>query len=249
MNKPPRKKPLLIDARALGKRKPLPGWALTPLHGADLWDHATMQPDESMVKQAAKRHPDGQLAILNIEHWPLPAEIDKYIRVVDWWREVRPEIRVGYYAMVPKQGYWPSIIGEPYESEWRRDNAALLRTRDTDGRFAGRGLVDVVDFVCPSLYPFYELGDGAYDHEALWFSHYAPKNIQAAREYQKQVYPFVWPRIQKGDMSRTASPDFLRRQIQFCIDHADGCIMWDSDEQPNALEIAKWADDVMREFV
>lgn len=242
-------KPLLIDARALGARDPIDGWTITPLHGADLFDAVTREPNESMVKQAAKSHPDRQLAILNVEHWPLPAEMDKYIQVVDWWREVRPEVRLGYYAMLPIQAYWQPILGGDHELNWKQENAALARGRNKFGQFAARGLVDVVDFVCPSLYPFYELGDGAFDHESLWFSHYAPANIKAAREYQKQVYPFLWPRIHKGDMSHTASADFLRRQIQFCIDHADGCIIWDSDHLPNALGIAEWTNEIMREFV
>ena len=224
------------------------GWQSITLHGNDCLVDG--EPNEEKTKAAALSYSALSPAIINIEHWPLPVSIDKYIAVVDWWHEARPDCRVGYYAMIPRHDYWSPVLGGKYEEEWNQANASLGRTRNANGKYNSRGLADVVDFVCPSLYTFYANGDGGEMHEDYWFDKYAPKNIEAARRYQKQVYPFLWARYHPSNAARAMQyigDDFLRRQIEFCLEHADGVVVWDwnSPSWPNHTEIIQKTSAVM----
>lgn len=226
----------VADYRVAGWR---PQRVLTQLHGKE--------PDEAATKMFAEQWPTDELAILDIEHWKLPQEIDKYIKVVDWFRAVRPELRIGYYSMIPQRSYWAPFLGEQAERAWNQHNASLGRTR-VNGKFDSRGLADVVDFVCPSLYSFY-LNGSNWDHEKIWIEHYAPKNIAAARAYQKQVYPFVWLRVHPGNTDQILPLDHFRRQIEFCLEHADGVCIWDWADASTGNAVLEQTSKIMREFV
>lgn len=199
---------------------------------------------EEATKEVAAKHPANQLVILDYEEWTLPAEIDKFIQVVDWWREERPELRIGYFGIIPQLAYWPSISGGKQKLDWQRFNASLGVTRNAKGQFAVRGLIDVVDFVCPCLYSFYPNG-GGWDHEALWFSHYAPATIEASRSYQKQIYPFVWQRINIGDYSQLLSTEHFSKQIQYCFDNADGVCIWDWADEKTGTSVLESTNEVL----
>lgn len=205
---------------------------------------------ETATKLAAEAYPPKQLVILDYEQWNLPDEIDKHIQVVDWWREVRPELRIGFYGIVPQLGYWPSISGGKQKQDWQRFNASLGASRNKQGQFVPRGLIDVIDFVCPCLYSFYP-NSGGWDHEVLWHSHYAPATIEASRNYQKPVYPFVWQRIhdEAGKFDQLLSDEHFESQIRYCLDHADGVCIWDWADDKTGTEVLAKTNEVLKRFV
>jgi hypothetical protein len=244
---------LLLDTRSLSGEV-VPGWAKLDLYGHD---QLTTEPTQLIVHRAAISH-QGQLpAIIDLEHWPLPQKMWRYIEVIDWWREARSDIRVGYYSMIPQREYWAPVhksLGIHAEQMvwWQQQNAALARMRNSLGRFESRGLADVVDFICPSLYTFYtdEQSGPDYSHEKLWEA-YAIANIAESRKYQKQVYPFLWPRYHDSNITaglQYIGDSFLRRQIDICLEYADGCAIWDYYLDPNAETILPATSAIMKEF-
>jgi len=205
---------------------------------------------EKATKQAAEAHPANQPVILDYEQWQLPSEISKHIQVVDWWREVRPELRIGFYGIIPKVAYWPSINGGKEKIDWQRHNASLGTSRDDEGKFVPRGLIDVIDFICPCLYSWHANG-GGWDHEALWFSRYAPATIDASRNYQKPVYPFVWQRIhdEAHKFDQLLSGEHFKKQIKYCIDNADGVCIWDWADEETGTDVLASTSAIMKGFV
>jgi len=246
-------RPLLIDGR-MQSGESVPGWPSVFIYGHDQF---TLEPTKELVQQFAEQHSERLPVIIDLEHWPLPAQQDKYIEVVDWWREARPDLRIGYYSMVPSGNYWAAIIATTGDISqmkvWAQANAQLARKRDFLGRFTHRGLADVVDFVCPSLYMAY-IGLDQYNnnHSQLWFDAYAPATIIEARKYQKQIYPFICPRVhpgnQAGDANKYIGDDLLREQIKWCIENTDGCIVWDYYLDPDATTILPATSKIMKEF-
>jgi hypothetical protein len=197
------------------------------------------------VQKLAEAHSFRLPAILNIEHWPLPEHIGRYIDVVNWWREIRPDIRVGYYSMLPYRNYWAPVLRALNQrnsfTAWQNQNETL------------KSLSEVVDFVCPSLYTFYEDKQSGldYSHNTLW-EVYAKENIVESRRYNKPVYPFIWPRFHISNQlvgMQYLGDDFLRRQIQVCIEFADGCIIWDDPAQDKGDGVLAKTTAVMREFI
>jgi hypothetical protein len=196
------------------------------------------------VQSLANDHPFRLPAILNIEHWPLPEHIGKYIDIVNWWREIRPDVRVGYYSMLPYRNYWAPVLWSLNQRNsmeaWKAANQLL------------RPLAEVVDFVCPSLYTFYEDGQSGpdYSHDDLW-EVYARANIDEARKYNKQVYPFIWPRFHISNQLvglQYIGDELLRRQIRVCVEHADGCIVWDDPSIDKGDGVLTKTSAIMREF-
>lgn len=245
---------LLIDTRSMSGEV-APGWAKLDLCGHD---QLTLEPTKEIVERQAVGH-QGQLPVIfDLEHWLLPQKMYKYIQVADWFREIRPDLRIGYYSMLPLREYWAPVhdsLGLYPEQMvwWQQQNAALGRQRDLKGRFTSRGLVDVVDFVCPSLYAFYDDKDSGpeYSHKE-WWEVYAIANIAESRKYQKQVYPFLWPRYHDSHAKiglTYIGNEFLRRQIEICIEYADGCVVWDDFTLPDAARILAATSAIMREFV
>lgn len=250
---------LLIDARSLSGEV-VPGWSPLTLYGHD---QLTLEPTREIVYKLADKHAERLPVIFDIEpqadgSWSLPRDQDKYIEVVDWWREVRPDLRLGFYSMVPLGSYWAPLVayyGDNSEvKKWQQLNAQLSRTRDKKGRFTTRGLADVVDFVCPSVYMAYINTDHiGNDHNARWFDYIAPMNVDEAKKFGKQVYPFLSPRVafdnQVGDANKYVGDDQFRKQIKWCLDNTDGCIVWDYFDLPNAAEVLAKTSAIMREFV
>jgi len=244
---------LCLDAR-IGSGESVKNWPAILMPGHD---QLTTEPTREIVHNYAKNYTQRYPAIINLEHWPLPQKMQNYIDVIDWWHEARPDVRVGYYSLIPQREYWAPIVeslgqNPEYVTWWKQQNAALARMRDTTGKFAPRGLADVVDFICPSLYTFYtdKQSGPEYSHDA-WWEVYAIANIEAARQYQKQVYPFLWPRFHDSNTVaglQYIGDELFQRQIEICLKYADGCVIWDSPELPNAENVLQKSSKVMADF-
>lgn len=247
--------PQLFDARMLSGES-VPGWKSIFIYGHDQLTH---KPTKEILKQYALAHTERLPFIVDLEEPPTPSGQDFYIELVDSIREFRPDLRIGFYSMIPTGNWWAPIVEKNWKDksqlkQWSQLNDQMTRGRNSAGRFTHRGLADVVDFVCPSLYMAYRHVDQyGNDHTKLWFDAIAPAQIEQARKYGKQVYPFVCPRVHfnnhVGDSNKYVGDDLLRKQIKWCLDNSDGCIVWDYYLSPDAETVLKKTSEIMREFV
>lgn len=204
-------------------------------------------PEKDAVGQVARQaKARGGHAVIDIEHWPLHGDdqevgrsIQKFITVLNWFKEAAPGLTVGFYGAPPIRDYWRAAKG-PASKEWgawKHENDAL------------RSLADAVDTLYPSLYTFYSDQEG-------WVR-FARAQIEEARRYGKgkPVYVFLWP--QYHDSNRTLAGtylpvDYWRLELETARQYADGIILWGgwgSNNRP-----AKWDDEaawwkVTREFI
>lgn len=198
-------------------------WPTQRLMDSVLWarNQRRDEPNLHYIQWWAYRlDPDVQVFV-NIEHWPTmgdPAQVQetvrKFILVADTIHAIQPRIKLGFYGMPPVNvDYGPS---QPHDSrhflDWQRANERL------------RPIADHVDFILPSLYAYA-------DDQALW-ERMARAKIEAARQYGKPVYAFLWTRFHDPDNERglrmkPISMDFWRFQLQLCRQLTDGIYVFD----------------------
>jgi len=207
-----------------------------------LWDRGKPEeglPHEAQVHRVANEVAGlGDMVILDIEHWSLQGQartvegsLSKYLTVLRWFREAKPDVTVGYYGTVPIRDYWRAIKdSKTTEHEaWRAENDHL-------GELAA-----AVDVLFPSLYTFYNDREG--------WKKFAIAQIAEARRYGggKPVYVFLWPefhdsnRLLKGTY---LSASFWQLQLETAKAYADGVVIWGGwglDNRPqNWNELAEW---------
>lgn len=207
------------------------GFITLRTHGR-LWPQGAdiSEPQQARVVAAISRIPRNDLFFVDIEHWPLNGDPDKvaqtirkYQQVTRWIREARPDLRFGYYGVPPIRDYWRAIQAPDAKGHqaWLAENDALAV------------LTEDVDAVFPSLYTFYEDREG-------WVK-YALANIKEARQYGKPVYPFLWMQYHDSHKERKREfiePDFWRLQLETCLKHADGVVIWGGWKGPDGRRLS-----------
>ena len=171
------------------------------------------------LRQVASTLPPTEVPyILDIEIWDVHIEddneanenIDKYILVIDTMKKARPDLKFGYYGVLPNRDYWAPVSSDPEKlALWNRINKRLKR------------LAEYVDVVCPSLYTFY-------DDLENW-KQYALENIKRARQYGKPVYPFLWPEYHNSNKhlrGQFIAGAVWGEQLAYVYEYADGIIVW-----------------------
>jgi len=193
-------------------------------HFWDKDDDLNALPDKrkycSVLRNIKKR--EYEWVIIDVEHWVLNARLEdqelvtdnleKYVTIMNWAKECRPELKFGLYATVP-------IIDHHYVFEdessakfqyWKSQNLAL------------KNLVDAVDALFPSLYAVYE--------ETEKWDHLARKYISMARSLagDKPVYPYIWPQYHPGSKKKGqfVSGEFWLHQLEEVYELADGAVVW-----------------------
>lgn len=193
--------------------------------------------DVENLKRLAKSLPKSlKPYILDIECWNIHSDndiednrnIDKYILVIKTMKETRPDLKFGYYGVLPNRDYWAPIKQDIDElRRWYRINNRLKR------------LAQHVDVVCPSLYTFY--------NDPAGWKRYASENIKRAKEYGKPVYPFLWPQYHEGGNVRPKWKDvdsiFWRMQLDHVYSEADGIIIWGAWDLSTVENKSKYWDD------
>lgn len=241
---------MLIDARkAHPQTVEVDGWDRDLFYdGASLITEysAAGVPDPVKIRSAATKHPPNLPALVNVESWE--PEDPRYIELVDLWRE-HSQIRFAYWAVLPIRNYWDVIHGGKREKGWREANAQFARGQAARGKADERGLADVVDFVIPSLYTFHKSQNSAFDHDSLWFDRYAPKTVEVAKGWNKLVVPCIWPRYHSEPGRPYLGDDLLARQIEWCLENADGCVLWDSWSFEKDNPVFDVTSRVMESFV
>jgi hypothetical protein len=154
------------------------------------------------------------ITIIDVERWLwLPDGAHRYAELMQRMKEINPEIKTGYYSIVPKRDYWRAKEnpGSKEYREWQRENDQL------------QPVADNVDYLFPSLYTFY-------DYQPGWVA-YAEANIAEARRLAKgkPVYVFLWPSYHESNAQLKGKPipaDFWRLQLETAKRLADGVVIW-----------------------
>jgi hypothetical protein len=175
--------------------------------------------------------------VLDIETWPLRGDkaerernAPRLIAVIDTLRQARPDLKFGFYGVVPERTYFPLV--NPKSADKRREWEAGNEMALTD-------IVPHVDAVFPSLYTFYEDEEG-------WKT-YATGMLQAARKFQKPVYAFLWPKFHdsKGNLKdQYLSGKYWKMELELCHQLADGVVIWNSEKKPWDPEAEWWKETV-----
>lgn len=184
-------------------------------------DISNLPSKELVTKWANRAKKIGRKYIVfDIEHWPTRGEpevlqksIENYIRVVDWFKEVQPTIKVGYWGTMPiKKRYINSPIDSAYYKQWQQNNDRLAP------------LAEKVDAFFPHLYTYS-------DNRDQWVRN-AKHTIKEARRYSedKPVFVFLWPQYydednRGGDMEYIEG-DYWQLQLETARKYADGIVIW-----------------------
>lgn len=198
---------------------------------------------EIVLKLAREANKKGSLVAIDIEHWPLTGDdtevknsINKFSKVIRWFREEAIGIRLGLFGVMPIADYHRSR--KPQESndhkKWKKENERL------------RPLAELVDVVFPHTYTFFP-------KQAEW-QQFAIQNVQEALRYGKPVYLFLWPQYSETNRElrhKYVSADFWKMQLETAHQNADGIVIWGGwgDGKP-----ATWDEDaswwqVTKEFI
>ena len=206
---------------------------------ADVWGGKGPQDsvDERGIVAALERLPtDIRTLYVDIENWLLlgvaesarDQNVENYLQTARIIRRAKPQIKFGFYGVAPSCIYWPIVTQDKKSlAEWHAANRAM------------RPIAEIVDFVLPSLYTYY-------DDPAGW-RQFASATIDEARQYGKPVYPFLWfdyfdhNPVLRGQQVRVAD---WREELELCRQHADGIVLWGGYEQ-NWSESAGWWQAVL----
>jgi hypothetical protein len=148
--------------------------------------------------------------LLGVPREEVDANIDKLARTADIARQTAPEMKFGFYGVAPRSPYWSVLLNKKDELE------ELWTTNRRSAIIASR-----VDYLFPSLYTFYDDPSG-WELVAL-------ATLKEARQYGKPVYPFLWPEFHDSNVKLVGTqipPEFWRRQLELCRQHADGLVLW-----------------------
>jgi hypothetical protein len=174
--------------------------------GPDWYKQADRLPDLPAVQAAAREaQQKGNVAVLDIEHWPLKGSPDavrdsltKYVTVLDWFRKAAPGLPVGYYGAPPIRDYWRAITDTSSQERqsWTAENDQI------------RALAGAVDVLYPSLYTFYP-------DQAGWKKYAIAQIEERGESRRKPVYVFF------GAISDSAVTEALFASDCGCLSWAD----------------------------
>lgn len=200
---------------------------------SDLWEKSESheEPNLDLCRKIAKDLNPKYPVCIDIEHWPTALvddetaeeSIDKLIEVAMAFKEVNPELKIGFYRMLPVRDYFTPVNHPEGSGRW-------LRWQERNARLSR--LADHVDIIFPSLYVFRPdfNADGTPNHGELGrYNRYARANIEEARQYGKPVYAFLYPYYAPGAgywSEQPISQPFFKSILESVTRHADGLVIW-----------------------
>ncbi|HZF69981.1 hypothetical protein [Sulfuricurvum sp.] len=205
LNKPKSNESFFIPMTIIYEKKLLP-------HGPDIID-------KNYLRALAFSLPKSSIPyILDIESWKCGRKendvqasnsIDKYILVIDTMKQARPDLKFGYFGIIPVKA--PLTINTHSEQQMRDWKHALERSKR---------LVSHVDVICPEGYTYL-------DDKIIWLR-YMEALINEAKTYGKPIYPFLWPEFMEGRSlkGRFIARDFWKVQLDYVYTRCDGVIIW-----------------------
>lgn len=222
------------DLDSLGMTR---GWGT-----GNLWRPGTDRTsvDETGVREAIRPFKNfSGLFYIDIEEWPVCGASDstvdqnivKLSRVADIVRAEAPLLKFGFYSLLPAPGYWPVVGKDSVEFRaWQACNRRLSE------------LARKVDVIFPSLYTYY-------DDEKGW-DVYATAVLEAARDYGKPVYPFLWPEYHESNVAlggKNLPGRVWRHQLQVAQQNASGVVLWNGLKRQWDQDAEWWVET--REFL
>jgi hypothetical protein len=190
---------------------------------------------DSSVTEVATRYTSKNMVVLDIERWNVSTandatnatNINRFLSVVRLFRAAAPNVKIGYYGLVPIRDYWNAIKtpSDPAYVNWQKSNDLL------------KPIADAVDFLLPSIYTFY-------DDQAGWIK-YATANIKEAKRLAgtKPVYPFVWMYYHPSNKTlggQLIPGDYWTKQLETVKTTADGVMLWGGWQTPWDNNAAWW---------
>ena len=199
-------------------------------------------PSDAVIANAAAKA--GRNSIIDIEHWwpddhtgkePLEERaVQNYVNLMAKFRDgLSSTATTGYYSTMVRRNYFTPVRG----------NAAEL-TRWQIANDKGQPIESLIDATYPSLYTFYK-------DEAGWVT-YAKANINEAKRLAptKPCYPYLWPAYHPSG-KEAILPSYWRLQLETCMEHADGCVIWTLNNDEPWSQVPAWWDETkafMREI-
>jgi hypothetical protein len=179
---------------------------------------------ESLIRQAArlaaKRPLFRNMVQLDIEYLETDyrivgrsqavANAQALARFIGWAKNEHPGLKVGLYSQVPITDLYAH--SSPFKkARWQEGNTVL------------QPLADTLDYLCPSIYCYYD--------DTTQYAGYARAIVSEAKRLAKgkKVYPFVSPQYHpSGDhVDKFVSKAYFARVLKTIKDSgADGCILW-----------------------
>jgi hypothetical protein len=176
--------------------------------------------DTNFLKSYAYSLPKSSVPyILDIEVWKIGSNIndtvadfniDKYIKVIKTMKEARPDLKFGYFGILPVRD--AVRFGAPSTIDYNKWRHANIRAKR---------LSAYVDIICPDLYTFF-------NNENAWNT-YAILAINESKMYNKPVLPFIWPEFHdsNSELKNTFIDSSLwEKEVSFLFKNADGIIIW-----------------------
>ncbi len=219
-------------------------WFFFP-QGHDREGPITPEMEERIRHNTRNLLQDGNTYAINIENWRTTMWQNtsedraiaqaKLIRVIEIMKDEKPNLKLGYYSMIPIYSYWMDY--ENCMDDWRNPNnqpsheECLDRQQRWDaGNEELLDLARTVDFFAPSTYTFYDDQEG-------WIRNAMAMNEQARRlnaliGADKPIYTYIWPRYHGNNphgLGYSAIPgeDWrVQLETQRALD-VDGVIIWD----------------------
>ena len=200
------------------------------------------KPDRPACKRIARRAwATGRPLVINIEHWPVDvraakaeevdASVRKLLQMVQWMREERPGLSIGFFGLTVADGYYPicnhvNAMLKP-EQEPYRANLAKFRKEYQDWRRATAALAPLAEASDVIYLPLYAPG---VDRDN--WSRFAHHAVAEARRWRKPVVAFLWPR-QVNPNPETGRHDalpggFWRVMLEHARTLCDGALLWDA---------------------
>ncbi len=184
-------------------------------------------PEKRRVQELARQSVGkGRIVVLDIERWrpdgadllhrarsaaAVAKAVRHYAAVARWFHEAEPNLSFGFFGTLPIAGDRRILL--PSDSRgfrgWESDNEGM------------RPIANSVDIIYPEAYT----GNGDF---ARW-ARMTAVLIDAARQYGKKVYVFLWPVYAGHDPYFGGSrmpPAEWRRELDYVWSRADGVVIW-----------------------
>ena len=240
----------LYDVMLFTGKPDLSGFGLPPVYitGNEMWsgnypNYDMTRPNEAAVRALARKVAAlNRPLVIDIEHWEISimrvsvAEAEYNLRmlvqIIDWVKDERPNLKVGYYGMLPLSDYWMTSnyghallyagTGNAWWDAMLPKATATYIEMQAANDFVANALASKVDFLCPSFYTFYEDQQGWRLVSTL--------RMAEARRFGPPVLPFLWMQYHEGGPVREHTlylpVDYWRMQLETVLAHADGAMIW-----------------------
>jgi hypothetical protein len=221
------RKPFVVyDATLYGNKPDLSTYgvkSLPMLYAGALWpghdENRAELPRRDIVVDVIRAVPkNSDLLCVDVESWPLKgdqnaieANMRRLVTLRQWIRGVRPDLRIGYYAVLPRVD--PRVVASTTSvtelQQWREEDDHL------------KSAAAEIDVLFPSLYT---LSDRLDDWKMR-----AEAQITQARRFGRPVYVFLWPQFHElsGQLAgQFLPPEFWRAELELAYREADGVVIW-----------------------